>query len=1157
MKKTFTKLIWETMRLSVIVVSIVMMTFGVLKAEKSWGQMLKDRKVSINIESGSLESAIRRIETTSKIGFAYDYDLLKNIKVAPHRFFNESLDQILDALLSSNGLTFSVKNNTILIVKAPKENNKVTGFIKGRVVENSSDGTPIPGVTVRIDGSSMASSTDADGNYKLSLSPGKYRLVFSFVGFDTRVVDNVVVEDGKVREINISMKPSIAYLQEAVVVGYGVQEKRNLTGAIGTYKPLEEVGKVPMTIDNALIGKIAGVQVAPSSGIPGSASAIIIRGVSTLNKNGNTPLVVVDGVPVYSIDRNNNTTDFSGAKAPQFTFGGTGVNENYKNGAESSFENNPLASINPDDIESIEVLKDAYATAIYGSRGAAGVILITTKKGKSGKMKVDFSLSSSVSDPVKTPSMMDGDQYAEFYTSYLKAKNPASTVVFPKGISTNWLDQVTRIALGTNAALAISGGSDNMIYSISGGFDNQQSYIVNNDFSRYQGRVNLEGNLSKSIKIGTNIGMSYVDNNALNTQRIYRNAVLRAPNTPIMDGQGKYVWRYGSNPQGVNEDTNPVAWANTGKNSRIDTRVLGNIYADIKFASWVTWHTDFGVDWIDGKAYSREADKISTREGMAVSTTNNNRRWVISNELRINKVLNYKHAFNATLGQSFESSVEGINSVVGEGFQSDDILSINAATTKKVTNSLDQKWALVSYFGRLNYQFNNRYLAGVTYRLDGSSKFGKNHRYVGFPSFSLGWIPSEETFMKDVNWIDQLKFRGSLGFTGNDGGTGYYGNQGTYKPSSYSATYGTLSPLEVTSPNNPNLEWETTTMIDVGMDLTLLRSRVTLGVDYYKKDTRNSIVSSPLPSFMGFSNQQQNLADLTNKGWELTVNSQNIQGKKFGWFTTFNISRNSNTINKLHAIDPEQNARDIELNGGRYWMPGASATSFYMYEWGGVNSETGNPAWIDKDGNKGDKPIPVAYTTNPNSQRKVLGDALPKFFGGLGNTFIYKGFELNAFLSFSYGNKLFNGAKASMMNYTEGTMTGINAVNLSTDMLAYWKNAGDQTEIPSLVNPSNNVGGFGSSTDYTQGRYTSRFLEDASYIKLRSLTLAYTLKKKWASNLYRVKVFVEGNNLFTITKYTGLDPEVSAFGSSALNTGYDELTLPPMRTFRLGLQVGL
>lgn len=368
------------MRLSVIVVSIVMMTFGVLKAEKSWGQMLKDRKVSINIESGSLESAIRRIETTSKIGFAYDYDLLKNIKVAPHRFFNESLDQILDALLSSNGLTFSVKNNTILIVKAPKENNKVTGFIKGRVVENSSDGTPIPGVTVRIDGSSMASSTDADGNYKLSLSPGKYRLVFSFVGFDTRVVDNVVVEDGKVREINISMKPSIAYLQEAVVVGYGVQEKRNLTGAIGTYKPLEEVGKVPMTIDNALIGKIAGVQVAPSSGIPGSASAIIIRGVSTLNKNGNTPLVVVDGVPVYSIDRNNNTTDFSGAKAPQFTFGGTGVNENYKNGAESSFENNPLASINPDDIESIEVLKDAYATAIYGSRGAAGVILITTKK---------------------------------------------------------------------------------------------------------------------------------------------------------------------------------------------------------------------------------------------------------------------------------------------------------------------------------------------------------------------------------------------------------------------------------------------------------------------------------------------------------------------------------------------------------------------------------------------------------------------------------------------------------------------------------------------------------------------------------------------------------------------------------------------------------
>lgn len=1148
------------MRLSVIVASIIMMTFGVLKAEKGWGQNLKEQKVSVTIESGTLEAAIRRIESTSKIGFAYDYDVLKNIQVAEHRFLNQPLDQILNDLLKSNGLIYSLKNNTILIVKAPKtESKKATGVIKGRVVENSSEASPLPGVTVKVEGSTAATSTDGDGAYKLNLPPGKYRLVFSFIGFETRIVDNIIVEEGKSRDINISLKAAIAFLQEAVVVGYGVQEKRSLTGSIGSYKPIDEVGQIPLTIDNALIGKIAGVQVAQTSGMPGSASAIIIRGVSTLNKNGNTPLVVIDGVPVYSIDRNNNTTDFSGNKLPGFSFGGTGVNEPYANGSENKIENNPLASINPEDIESIEVLKDAYATAIYGSRGAAGVILITTKKGKSGKMKVDFSLSSSTSDPVKTPSMMNGDQYADFYSNYMKAKNPNAPMdIFPKGVNTNWLDEVTRTALGTNANLSLSGGSENMIYSVSGGYDKQQSYIINNDFSRYQGRVNLEGNLSKSFKVGANVAMSYVDNNALNAQRVYRNAVLRAPNTAITDEQGQYVWRFTPNKQGANEDTNPVAWANTGKNHRVDTRMLGNVFGEVKFNSWATWHSDFGVDWINGDAYSREVDKLSTREGMATSTSNNNHRWVISNELRINKVLGYKHGFNATLGQSFESSNESISSVVGEGFQSDGILSINAANTKKVTNSMDQKWALVSYFGRLNYQYNNRYLAGVTYRLDGSSKFGKNHQYVGFPSFSLGWVPSEEAFMKDIKWIDQLKFRGSLGYTGNDGGTGYYGNQGTYKLSPYGANYGSLSSLEVSAPNNPNLEWETTTMLDLGMDLTLLRSRVTLGLDYYNKDTKNSIVGSPLPSFMGFSSQSQNLADITNKGWEITINSRNIAGKKFQWFTNFNISRNSNTINKLHKIDAEQSARLAETNGGRYWYPGGSSTSFYMYEWGGINPQNGNPIWINKNGEKVEQPIPSTEYTNPDQHRKVMGDALPKFYGGLGNTFSYKGFELNAFLSFSYGNKIFNGAKASMMNYTEGTFSGLNAANLSTDLLNYWKNAGDKTDIPGLVNASNNVSmGFFGATDYTQGRYTSRFLEDASYIKLRSLTLAYTFKTKMVSNLYRFKVFVEGNNLFTITKYSGMDPEVSAFGSSALNMGYDELTLPAMRTFRLGLQIGL
>nr|WP_121269309.1 SusC/RagA family TonB-linked outer membrane protein [Pedobacter schmidteae] len=889
------------------------------------------QRITLLKKNAPLDEVFLELRKQSGYDFVITNAQLKQTKPVSIQVNAEELISVLNKCFDGQPFTYSIANKTIIVLPKKKQQSSVIApdiNLKGNISDEK--GQPISGVSVKVDGTQMGTASNTEGNYKLGLTPGKYRLIFTCIGFNTRIIDNVLVEEGKTLDLNVVMKATIAYLQEAVVVGYGVQEKRSLTGSIGTYKPGEEIGQIPLTIDRALVGRIAGVQVAQSSGMPGSASAIIIRGISTLNKNGNSPLVVIDGVPVYSIDRNNNTTDFSGGKSPGFVYGGTAVDETYANGAENKVENNPLASINPDDIESIEILKDAYATAIYGSRGAAGVILVTTKKGKAGKMKINFTLSSSASNPVKTPSMMTGDQYADFYTGFLKAKDPQSTIVFPKGINTNWLDEVTRTAIGAKAALSLSGGNENITYAISGGYDKDQSYIINNDFNRYQARINLEGNLSKFIKVGANMAMSYVDNNALNAQRVYRNAILQPPNMPITDAQGKYIWRFGDNPQGINEDTNPVAWAKTGVNHRIDTRVFGNIYTDVKFASWITWHTDFGVDWIDGKAYSREADKLSTVEGMATSTTTNNRRWVINNELRINKSVGHKHGINATLGQSFETSAEGINGVVGENFQSDDILSISAASTRRVTSSLDQKWAMVSYFGRLNYQFNNTYLAGITYRLDGSSKFSKNKRYVGFPSFSLGWVPSEEAFLRNVKWIDQLKFRGSLGYTGNDGGAGYYGNQGTYKPDPYGATYGNISALTVLSPNNPNLEWEKTTMIDVGMDLSLLRSRLTLTVDYYNKKTKNSIVSSPLPNFMGFSTQSQNLADLTNKGLEFTLNSQNFVNGEFKWSTSFNIARNSNIINKLHKIDAEQSARNIEYNGGRYWLPGASATSFYM-----------------------------------------------------------------------------------------------------------------------------------------------------------------------------------------------------------------------------------
>ncbi|UKJ07649.1 TonB-dependent receptor [Solitalea lacus] len=1159
MKKTFTKLIWETMRLSVIVTGIIMMTFGVLKAEKGWGQKLKDQKVSLGIEKGSLEAALRRIEAAGGLGFAYDFDLIKDIKVAEHRFLNQSLEQILNALLLSNGLEYSEKNNTILIVKTPKvESKKASGIVKGRVVENSSEATPLPGVTIRVDGTTTATSTDAEGNYKINLAPGKYRLIFSFIGFDTRTIDNVVVEDGKTRDINISLKPLIAYLQEAVVVGYGVQEKRSLTGAVGTLKP-NTLGKTPLSISSGLVGRIAGVQVLPSSGVPGAASAITVRGITSINGKGNSPLLVIDGVPMYGIDQDNNTTNYSGRTYGAGFVGNipTALTQNNR----ERFETDPLASINPDDIESIEILKDAYATAIYGSRGASGVILINTKKGsKTNGPKMDVQLSTTLNTPFKKHSFMNGDQYADFYTSFLKAMN--KTTSFPKGSNTNWFDEIINTGQGYNASFNISNGNENGGYYISASYAKEQPYIIKNNFDRFQGRINIDQKLGKLFKVGANISLSNTQNNAISTQQIYGDAAMTAPNKPVVNELGEYVWNAWKNPTllSTGRDLNPVGFANTTKNEIAENRTIGNVFGELSLNSWLKLRSEVGADWNTSRAYSRFTNKPQTVGGIASETDRQNKKWVINNTAVLNKAI-ARHSINATLGQSFESSTEYLNAATGSNFPNDEVLSISTAGTRTLSNSLKQEWALMSYFGRLNYMFNNRYMLGATYRIDGSSKFSKNKRYVGFPSVSAGWDIKQESFMSKLTFIDQLKLRGSVGLSGSDGGTGYYGNQGVYANASGNATWGNEVAVTPFSPNNPNLKWETRTKYDLGLDVSLLKSNVNVSFDYYDELTKNAILSFPIPGYLGFTSQQQNIGEISNKGVELTVNTSNITKKDFSWKSSFNIARNINKIEKLYARDgitnPYQLAKSLESGTGRFLLEGNSVTAFYLFEWAGINPANGNPILIDKDGNNTE--VVLEKTTGGEVHRKYMGDAAPKFFGGFDNIISFKGLELNAFISYAYGNKMINGAKAYMYTYATN-----DAYNLSPDMLNYWNTPGQQTNIPALLNAYNSftntttgVKSY-SGSDYALSRNTSRFLEDASYIKLRNITVAYNFNKGIANRLRlsNLKLYAEVQNVFTITKYSGIDPEVTAFGSSALQMGRDEFTLPSSRMYSMGVKMG-
>lgn len=453
-------------------------------------------------------------------------------------------------------------------------------------------------------------------------------------------------------------------------------------------------------------------------------------------------------------------------------------------------------------------------------------------------------------------------------------------------------------------------------------------------------------------------------------------------------------------------------------------------------------------------------------------------------------------------------------------------------------------------------------MVGITYRLDGSSKFSSDRRYVGFPSFSAGWDMSREKFMEQFTFINQFKFRGSLGLSGSDGGLGYYGNKGVYANASGNATWAGDNAIVPKTPNNPDLKWETRTKYNLGADISLFKSAVNITVDYYSERTKNAILSFPIPSYLGFSTQSQNVGELSNKGVEFSINTINMEKNGFRWTSMFNITRNVNKVEKLYVknglTDPIALGKALEASTGRFLVEGQSASTFYLFEWGGVNPDNGNPLWIDKDGNKTENNVQLS-TYGGDNNRKMMGDAAPKFYGGFDNTFSYKGLELNAFFSYAYGNKMLNGSKAYLYSYTSNDIN-----NLSVDMLNYWKTPGQETDIPALLNATNSTTNSSTGiktpqgTDYTLGRNTSRFLEDGSYIKLRTATIAYNLKPATVKKIgvSSLKLYVQADNVFVITKYSGIDPEVSAFGSSALQMGRDEFTLPTSRSFRVGVKAG-
>ncbi|TRX71842.1 TonB-dependent receptor [Carboxylicivirga sp. M1479] len=1027
--------------------------------------------------------------------------------------------------------------------------------VKGVVID-SETGLPIPGANVYIKETMRGDVSNMEGEFHILQIQEGQTICISCIGCK----DQYILFEGQ-EYIKAELIEDVVALGEVVTVGYGVQERRDLTGAVSKITS-EEISGIAPSFDNALVGKVAGVNVNLSSGAPGSATSITIRGLSSLNADSN-PLFVIDGVPVYGTGKGVNNHDFGNGSVAGGTIGGNAVSNGYSQQPE--FERNPLAALNPDDIESIEILKDAFSTAIYGSRGAAGVILVTTKKGKKGKPQINIGHSVEISQPMGTPDLLNANEFSDIYTRFNRSQGDSD--VFPTTHNTDWLDQVIQTGVVQETRASVSGGTDNTSYYISYNRYDQQGYIINQDFLRNSIRTNFDFSPAEWINFGTNSSFAIVDNAALNSQSVYRDAIMMSPNLPIYNSDGSYFFH---TPRGSNFENNintisghlgnPVATANEDNNVK-DTRVISNFYAELKPLPWMRFKSEIGLDIYNTKSYNRNIATPQNPGGTGTSSSNQNLKYVVNNVLTLRKHTD-DHLLNAIIGQSFETSEESRMRVTGTGFFDDNEKSIQSATDKRVLDAITQEWAVVSYFTRLNYRYKNRYLAGFTYRIDGSSRFSKNERYRGFPSLSAGWILTEERFMDNSqSWLNEFKIRTSYGLTGLDGSFGgYYGNQGQWTRDNRTVNGGTLMyngvPLLFNSQSvNPNLEWETTTSFDLGFDASLFNGKLDITFDYFYKRTNNLLANDLVPLYMGWSSQQQNVGDMKNEGLELLVNGTIYQNRDWLWTGSFNISRIKDKLLRLNEAGYQMaESQGLER---KVFVVGESLNQFYMYDWVGVDPLTGNPMWRYDDGSISDVPPQAVFDEdNPLANRVSSGSSMPDFYGGFSNNIRYKNWELNFAFSYSVGQKLYNGTQATLMTYT---LTDAN--NLSSDMLDYWKIPGHQTDVPKLDNATTvyrNPQWPGSGLNgYDVSRLNNRFLEDASYLRLRNITLGYSFKNDWVRKLYmeRIRVYVQGSNLLTFTGYTGIDPEVSAYGSSAILSGYDEITMPQAKSVKFGIDI--
>lgn len=1059
--------------------------------------------VTLSQRNTSLDKVFNEIRKQTGYSFLYTDEQLFHGHEVTLQLKEASLKQALDACFRNQPLTYTITEKIIIVKrKQPDDTAPLMAVaereIKGKITD--AKGEPLPGVTIQVKGTSKGVLTNDKGEYTISVQDENAVLIISSLGYNKEEVPVA----GKT-EIAVTLQLSTSNINELVVIGYGEQKKGSITSSITSISSKEFEGQPVNRLDQLLQGRASGVQVTNAAGSPGGSVRIRIRGANSINGD-NGPLYVVDG--------------FVGAE---------------------------FFAINPDDIESVQVLKDAAATAIYGSRGSNGVIIITTRKGGKSGLKVNFTTRLSSSTVIKKLDLLNAGDFATTANAHATAVGTTKPFTdqqiadyYAKG-GTNWQNEIFRRAPSQEYLLSLAGGNEKSGYFISGNYLNQDGVIINSGYKRYTLRSNINAALSNRISAFLNITGSYstaqnVDIPADGPSSPLAQAIIWSPTVPVRKADGTYTI---ADPVG-SVFSNPVAL--TIDRLAVTDRMLANMIGGFKFdiLPGLTFNLQYGANYLEyeNKSFGGKV----TNSGTATSSLRSNKeiRLQNTNTLNYSRLFNNIHRLDITAVAEYQQSVynyfsAGASNLTYESFQWNNL----ALGTPGSPSSGYTKWALFSLVGRVNYGFKDKYLVSAALRRDGASKFLGNNKYSYFPSVSAGWILSKESFLQDISVLSNLKLRGSWGLTGSQGANPYstFSSYSNRIASFTNATF--LNGIVLGNIGNPDLKWETTEQKDVGLDIGLFNGRIALAADYFIKDTRDLLLNESLPLYLGGNTITRNVGSVQNKGWEFSLEGIMIDHHHFTWNSWFNVSFIKNNVTSIGAgkkliFDPN----DRKIGGGMspqsefVIMPGQPLGAI----WGLTYLGTWKPG-EEKAAAYGAKAGDSRYLDVNNDgvidagDYAVIGTGIPKTSIGWNNTFSYKAFSLNILLQGLFGFDKLNYNKAAAMYYggdaREATLVDIK-----------------DRYIPG-VNETSNIPAFSSTNrNFTQ---STRFLEKADFLRLKNVSLSYDIPKSMLKNTAGIKLFISATNLFTITGYSGIDPEANS-AAGDIRQGIDYGSYPNAKT---------